>query len=133
MRIKYIFLFLHRAKQKTKAVTSGGNILAKNMGSVIINNNTVAKRLKRTLLENKRTVLFYFRYTYKFWAEFFVIAAPLRKITMICSIDSETQEQRLFGKLTDVRNLTTFGIEVWMHEGGEYGKLHTKSSIEIFF
>lgn len=76
--------------------------------------NGVAERLNRTLMETARTILQQSGLPDRFWGEAVSTAASLRNITGTRAHDGKTPVEVLSGVRPFVGNLRTFGCEVWM-------------------
>ena len=77
--------------------------------------NGVAERMNRTLMEMARSMLYHANLPQKFWAEAISTAAYLRNRCPTSSFKGATPYERWFGVKPDVEHLRVFGCNVYVH------------------
>lgn len=92
--------------------------------------NGVAERLNRTLLEKIRSMLFEAKLPKVFWGEALVTTAYLKNRTPSSSIRSKTPFELWFGKPPRLRHLKVFGCQAYIHQ--KLGKLDPRSLVGLF-
>lgn len=88
--------------------------------------NGVAERLNRTLLERVRCMLLGSGVPKKFWAEAVTTAAKLLNKCPSAAIKQETPNSRWYGRVEDYSNLRIFGCCAYAHI--KQGKLDPRAS-----
>lgn len=78
--------------------------------------NGIAERFNRTLMDQVRAVLHEARAPFKLWGELGTAVNYLRQRTPSTSLNGETPYQRWFGIPADVSNLRVLWSEVYMHQ-----------------
>jgi hypothetical protein len=95
--------------------------------------NGVAERWNRTLVETARCMLHHKKLEYKFWAEAISTAAYVRNRTPTNSTGDKTPEEVWSGRKPSVAHLRVFGSEAYFHVPHELrSKLDPKSKQCIF-
>lgn len=77
--------------------------------------NGVAERLNRTLVETTRTLLTQSGLSEEFWGEAIVTAASLRNITSAKKLNGMTPSEAITGRTPNTSHLRIFGCEVWFY------------------
>ena len=77
--------------------------------------NGVAERLNRTLVESSRSMLLDAKLSHKFWAEAISTAAYLKNRCPTTTIKGMTPYEAWFGKKTKVEHLRVFGCDAYAH------------------
>ena len=78
--------------------------------------NGVAERFNRTLMDQTRAIIHGCRAPFKLWGELATTINYLRQRTPSKSLNGETPYQRWYGTLADVSSLRTPWSEVYMHQ-----------------
>ena len=95
--------------------------------------NGVAERLNRTLVESVRSMLADAQLPHKFWAEALSTAVFLRNLSFTSAVPEITPLQAWSGKKPSVNNLKVFGCAAYSHiPKDERGKLSSKARKCIF-
>lgn len=95
--------------------------------------NGVAERMNRTLIEMARCLLIKSELPLHFWAECISTAAYLRNRCPSRSLDNVTPFEARFGVKPDVSNLKTFGCKAYaLNKDPSKNKLGPKSKICVF-
>ena len=95
--------------------------------------NGVAERLNRTLVESVRSMIFHANLTPEFWAEAASTAVYLHNRSPTTSLSNTTPYECWFGKKPDVSNLKVFGCIAYYHvPQAERRKLDPKACKSIF-
>ena len=90
--------------------------------------NGVAERLNRTLVETTRAMLLDAKLPQKFWAEAISTAAYLRNRSPTSAVEGTTPHQAWYGQKPSVEHLRVFGCVAYVHvPKDERGKLHSKT------
>ena len=77
--------------------------------------NGVAERLNRTLVETTRSMLIDGKLPYRFWAEALSTAVYLRNRSLTRAVDGLTPCEAWTGKKPDVAHMRVFGCEAYAH------------------
>lgn len=77
--------------------------------------NGVAERANRTLVEMGRTLLLSVNFSFGFWAEAISTAAYLRNLCSTVALDGITPAEKWSGRKPDVSHLRTFGCDAYVH------------------
>ena len=77
--------------------------------------NGVAERLNRTMVETTRSMLIDAKLPYRFWAEALSTAVYLRNRSPIKAVDGITPSEAWTGKKPDVAHMRVFGCEAYAH------------------
>lgn len=94
--------------------------------------NGVAKRLSKKIMETMRTMLIHSGLPDTFWGKAFITTATIRKITGTKNLKGKTPFEALTGNKPDVGNLRIFGCEVWIHDASQNKKkVDTRSKRRI--
>ena len=95
--------------------------------------NGVAERLNRTIMEGARSMLYQAKLPLDFWAEACSIAVYLHNRSPTAALKDETPFQRLFGRRPDISNLRVFGCVSYVHvPDSQRRKLDAKAHRAIF-
>ncbi len=78
--------------------------------------NGIAERFNRTLMDQVRAILHDSRVPFRLWGELATTVNHLRQRTPSTSLNGETPYQRWFGIPADVSNLRALWSEVYMHQ-----------------
>ena len=90
--------------------------------------NGVAERLNRTLVETTRAMLLDAKLPQKFWAEAISTAAYLRNRSPTSAVEGTTPHQAWYGQKPRVEHLRVFGCVAYVHvPKDERGKLDSKT------
>ena len=90
--------------------------------------NGVAERLNRTLVETTRAMLLDAKLPHKFWAEAISTAAYLRNRSPTSAVEGNTPCQAWYGQRPRVEHLRVFGCAAYVHvPKDERGKLDSKT------
>ena len=77
--------------------------------------NGVAERMNRTLMEMARSMIYHANCSQKLWAEAVATAAYLRNRCPTSTFQGATPYERWFGEKPDVDHLRIFGCDVYVH------------------
>ncbi|MEL7342345.1 MAG: reverse transcriptase domain-containing protein, partial [Bacteroidota bacterium] len=95
--------------------------------------NGVAERLNRTIMEAARSMLYQAKLPLQFWAEACSTAVYLHNRSPTSAIKDQTPFERLFGIKPDISNLRVFGCVAYMHvPDSQRKKLDAKARRTIF-
>ena len=96
--------------------------------------NGVAERMNRTLLEAARSMLHHAKKPIAFWAEAIAIACYLRNRSPTSSLKDGTPYEHWYGEKPDVSNLKVFGCKAYVHvpDVKRKGKFEKKSFLCVF-
>ena len=95
--------------------------------------NGVAERLNRTLIESVRSMLIHAKLPLKFWAEAVAASVYTHNRSPTSAIKNGTPYELWFGKRPDISNLRVFGCICYFHVPKELRqKLDSKSQKAIF-
>ena len=90
--------------------------------------NGVAERLNRTLVETTRAMLLDAKLPHKFWAEAISTAAYFRNRSPTSAVEGTTPRQAWYGQKPRVEHLRIFGCAAYVHvPKDERGKLDSKT------
>ena len=96
--------------------------------------NGVAERMNRTIMEGARSMLFQAKLPLEFWAEACSTAVYLHNRSPTTALKDETPFERLFGRRPDISRLRVFGCVRYVHvPDGQRRKLDTYKSSQINF
>ena len=95
--------------------------------------NGVAERMGRTLMEMARSMLYHANLPQKFWAEAISTAAYLRNRCPTSSFKGATPYERWFGVKPDVEHLRVFGCNVYVHIPDEKRRKLDAKAVEGVF
>ncbi len=95
--------------------------------------NGVAERLNRTIMEAARSMLYQAKLSLQFWAEACSTAVYLHNRSPTSAIKDQTPFERLLGIKPDISNLRVFGCVAYMHvPNSQRKKLDAKARRTIF-
>lgn len=95
--------------------------------------NGLAERMNRTLVERTKCLLFDANLPKTYWAEAMSMAAYLINRSACAALDKQTPEEVFMGKKVDLSNLKTFGCTVMVHiPKANRRKLDAKANKMIF-
>eukprot|EP00794_Sanderia_malayensis_P014530 gene14530-biopygen11634 len=95
--------------------------------------NGVAERLNRTLMESTRSMLHHAKLPLRFWAKALNTAVYLRNRSPTVALSGLTPYECMYGKKPDVSNLKVFGCKAFVHVPKERRtKLEEKSTCCVF-
>ncbi|CAB4020330.1 Retrovirus-related Pol poly from transposon TNT 1-94 [Paramuricea clavata] len=95
--------------------------------------NAVAERINRTILESARSMIYHANLPLVFWAEACNTAVYLHNRSPTVALKDKTPHECLFGEKTDVSNLKVFGCMCYVHiPDSNRRKLDQKSYEAIF-
>ena len=95
--------------------------------------NGVAERMNRTIVEGARSMLFQASLPLEFWAEACSTAVYLHNRSPTTALKDETPFERLFGRRPDISHLRTFGCVSYVHiPDGQRRKLDAKARKSVF-
>ena len=77
--------------------------------------NGVAERLNRTLVEVSRSMLFDAKLSHSYWAEAVSTAVYLRKRCPTKAVDGVTPYEAWYGEKSTVEHLRVFGCDLYAH------------------
>ena len=95
--------------------------------------NGVAERMNRTIMEGARSMLYQAKLPLEFWAEACSTAVYLHNRSPTTAVKDETPFERLFGRRPDISQLKVFGCVSYMHvPDNQRRKLDAKAHKAIF-
>ena len=95
--------------------------------------NGVAERMNRTIMEGARSMLYQAKLPLDFWAEACSTAVYLHNRSPTTALKNETPFERLFGRRPDISHLRVFGCVSYVHvPDGQRRKLDAKARKSIF-
>ena len=95
--------------------------------------NGVAERMNRTIMERARSMLYQAKLPLDFWAEACSTAVYLHNRSPTTALKDETPFERLFGRRPDIFHLRVFGCVSYVHvPDGQRRKLDAKACKSIF-
>ena len=95
--------------------------------------NGVAERMNRTIMERARSMLYQVKLPLDFWAEACSRAVYLHNRSPTTALKDETPFERLFGRRPDISHLRVFGCVSYVHvPDGQRRKLDAKACKSIF-
>ena len=92
--------------------------------------NGVAERMNRTLLDKVRCILFILGLPKSFWGEIVNSAAYLVNRSPSSAIQFKCPEEKWCGRKPDLNHLRVIGCEAYSHKS--YGKLESRSNRYVF-
>ena len=95
--------------------------------------NGVAERMNRTIMEGARSMLYQAKLPLEFWAEACSTAVYLHNRSLTTALKDETPFERLFGRRPDISQLKVFGCVSYVHvPDNQRRKLDAKAHKAIF-
>ena len=95
--------------------------------------NGVAERMNRTIMEGARSMLYHAKLPLEFWAEACSTAVYLHNRSPTTALKDETRFEHLFGKKPDISHLKVFGCVSYVHvPDSQRRKLDAKAHKAIF-
>ena len=95
--------------------------------------NGVAERMNRTIMEGARSMLYHAKLPLEFWAEACSTAVYLHNRSPTTALKDQTPFERLFGRRPDISQLKVFGCVSYLHvPGNQRRKLDPKAHKAIF-
>ena len=95
--------------------------------------NGVAERCNRTLMESVRSMLYHSNSPLKFWAKALVTAVHIRNRSPTSCFLGETPYERWYKEKPDVGHFRVFGCNAYMHVPVEKRKKLDKKSVKCVF
>jgi hypothetical protein len=90
--------------------------------------NGIAERLNRTLLDHVHTMLFDSKLPKTLWPYSVAYACYLKNRSPTCALDGKTPHEMFFNSRPNISSIHIFGLDVWVLDQDQKGKLDSRSN-----